>query len=111
MKASDPNDPNAKVLDDVIAKVREHGLTPLALPSPGRVVDSKGMVLPASYANFYIANAAVLVPQYGSEQDEAALHQMQAMFKDRKVIGVPCQAILTGGGAVHCITQPQPALP
>jgi agmatine deiminase len=78
------------------------------IPSPGRVVDGDERVMPASYVNFYIANAAVIVPTYGSPWDEEALERLGALFPGRKTYGVDARALLTGGGAVHCITQQQP---
>lgn len=63
----------------------------------------------ASYMNFLIGNEFVLVPQYDDEYDEKALEQVQAMFPDREVVGVPTREVVYGGGNIHCITQQQPA--
>ncbi len=63
----------------------------------------------ASYMNFLIVNGGVIVPQYGDENDALALEQIQAMFPDRKVVGVRTEEIVYGGGNIHCITQQQPA--
>lgn len=63
----------------------------------------------ASYMNFLIGNGFVLVPQYDDEYDEKALEQVQAMFPDREVVGVPTREVVYGGGNIHCITQQQPA--
>ncbi len=62
----------------------------------------------ASYMNFLIVNGGVIVPQYGDEYDSLALEQLQEMFPDRKVVGVPTVEIVYGGGNVHCVTQHQP---
>lgn len=68
-----------------------------------------GERLAASYINFYICNGAVIVPQFGVEQDERALCQLAHIFKGRMVVGIPSREILLGGGNIHCITQQQPA--
>ena len=63
----------------------------------------------ASYMNFLIGNDFVLVPQYDDEYDEMALQQVQQMFPEREVVGVPTREVVYGGGNIHCITQQQPA--
>ena len=69
-----------------------------------------GQRLAASYVNFYIANSAVVVPQFGvAESDQAALKKLQELFPDRKAVGVPSREILLGGGNIHCITQQVPS--
>jgi agmatine deiminase len=66
-------------------------------------------VLAASYANYYVANGVVVVPQYGDPRDAEALAILAPLFPDREVRGVRAQALITGGGAWHCVTQQQPA--
>lgn len=111
------DDPNAAVLEKIRAEVegaedaRGRPLEILAIPSPGRVVGDDGTVLPASYVNFYIGNATVIVPQYGTPFDEPARAAIAAAFPDRETIGVSARAILEGGGAFHCITQQIPKGP
>lgn len=64
-----------------------------------------------SYANFYVANKAVVVPQYGyKETDDKAIETLTALFPDRTVVGVPSKEILIGGGNIHCITQQVPTV-
>ena len=63
----------------------------------------------ASYMNFLITNGAVIVPQYGDENDQLALEQVQEMFPDREVVGIDTVEVAYGGGNIHCITQQQPA--
>lgn len=62
----------------------------------------------ASYMNFLIVNGGVIVPQYEDENDALALEQVQAMFPDRKVVGVNTREVVYGGGNIHCITQQMP---
>ena len=62
----------------------------------------------ASYANFLLVNGGVIAPQYGDENDALALSQLQAVFPERKVVGVDTREIVYGGGNIHCITQQQP---
>ena len=66
-------------------------------------------MIPASYMNFYIGNAAVVVPQYGAANDQAAVEVVQALFPERVAIGLRADHILTGGGSFHCISQQVPA--
>ena len=63
----------------------------------------------ASYMNFLIVNDAIIFPQYGDEYDDLACEQVQAMFPDREIVGVPTREIAYGGGNIHCITQQEPA--
>jgi agmatine deiminase len=64
--------------------------------------------MPASYTNFYVANACVVVPTYGSRFDEEAVSLVGGLFPGRSVVAVDARAVLSGGGAFHCITQQQP---
>jgi agmatine deiminase len=68
-----------------------------------------GQLLPASYANFYIANRMVLAPAFGDPHDRAALNTLMRLFPDREVIGIPCRDLVLGLGTLHCMTQQQPA--
>jgi agmatine deiminase len=77
------------------------------LPMPGKVA-YRGERLPASYANFYIANGVVLVPTYDHPNDARAVGLLQELFPGRSVIGIPCALVVIGLGAVHCVTQQQP---
>lgn len=62
----------------------------------------------ASYMNFLIVNGAIILPQYGDENDALACEQVQAMFPERKVVGVMTREVAFGGGNIHCITQQVP---
>ena len=103
------DDPNEAVYKDAARRLRSARLDIVTLPSPGRITDEDGEVIPASYMNFYIGNAAVVVPQYGAPNDRAAVAVVQALFPDRVAIGLRADHILTGGGSFHCISQQVPA--
>ncbi|MEX0724113.1 MAG: agmatine deiminase family protein [Gracilimonas sp.] len=99
---------NLKILQSVTLKNgKELNIETLLLPQTkieGTTVDGSEYV-PASYANFYIANGAVLVPMYDERFDEQALKLFRKYFSGRKVIGIPCADLVWGQGSVHCITQ------
>ena len=78
----------------------------LPMPEP---VFFDGQQLPASYANFYIANRLVLVPTFNDPNDRVALNTLAALFPDREVIGIGCVDLVLGLGTLHCMTQQQPA--
>ena len=105
--ASD-NDPNWQVYQQAAQRARGMDVTVIPMPSPGRVLRDE-QIVPASYMNFYIGNAAVVVPLYGAPDDQAALVELRALFPDRTVTGLRADAILTGGGSFHCISQQIPA--
>jgi agmatine deiminase len=102
------DDPKAAVYRDAAKRLREARLDIVNLPSPGTVRNEDGDIVPASYMNFYIGNAAVVVPQYGAANDAAAVHAIQALFPGRVAIGLRADHILTGGGSFHCISQQVP---
>jgi len=66
--------------------------------------------LPASYANFYIANSCVLLPTFTDPNDETALSILRKLFPDRRVIGIDCRELIWGLGTFHCLTQQQPVV-
>ena len=70
-----------------------------------------GRRLPASYANFYVANAAVLVPTFNDPADRVALGILGELFRDRPVIGIHAVDLVWGLGTLHCLSQQEPALP
>ena len=102
------DDPNEAVYRDAAKRLRSTSLDVVTLPSPGRVLDEDGDIIPASYMNFYVGNAAVIVPQYGAANDAAAVDVVQALYPERIAIGLRADHILTGGGSFHCISQQVP---
>lgn len=96
---------------DRIADFRlEDGSKPeiVALPMPGPLF-FEGQRLPASYANFYISNAAVIVPTFNDPRDRVALGLLGELFPDRLVTGIHAVDLVLGFGTLHCLTQQQPA--
>jgi agmatine deiminase len=90
-------------------KVEQGDLKIVTLPMPKKIV-REGQRLPASYANFYIANSCVLLPTFADPNDETALSALQKLFLDRRVIGIDCRELIWGLGTFHCLTQQQPAV-
>ncbi len=108
----DPSDSNYEPLQENLARLREvrisgQALEIIPLPMPAKM-EREGLRLPASYANFYIANASVLVPIFHESNDERALEVLRKHFPTRKVIGIDCRELIWGLGAFHCLTQQQP---
>ena len=103
------DDPNGAVYKDAARRLADARLDVVTLPSPGRITGADGDIIPASYMNFYIGNAVVVVPQYGASNDRNAVDVAQALFPERQVVGLRADHILTGGGSFHCISQQVPA--
>ena len=101
------DDPNRAIYIDAARRLADAGLDVVTLPSPG-LVERDGEMVPASYMNFAIGNAAVVVPLYGAPLDAAAVDVVQALFPDRKAVGLRADHLLTGGGSFHCISQQVP---
>ena len=108
LRSVEADDPNREVIGEIARTLEGAGLEVATIPGPGLVTGRDGRPLPASYLNFYIANASVVVPTFGVRQDEVALSEIAALFPEREVIGVPAKVLLEEGGTVHCITQQQP---
>ena len=115
----DPEDANHEILQDNLTRLRS--MTDVAgnpfeivtLPMPGVVGGTSTGTrdldrLPASYANFYIANNLVLAPVFGHANDERAVNTLQSLFPRRKVIPINCEPLVWGMGTIHCVTQQQP---
>jgi len=107
-EASTEDDPNAAVYADAWARARAFGVDIASIPSPGRVIVD-GEAIPASYMNFFVGNAAVIVPIYGQPNDQAALDALKPFFPDREIVGLHSDAILSGGGSFHCCSQQMPS--
>ena len=90
-------------------KVEQGDIKIVTLPMPKKIV-REGQRLPASYANFYIANSCVLLPTFADPNDETALSALQKLFLDRRVIGIDWRELIWGLGTFHCLTQQQPAV-
>jgi agmatine deiminase len=110
----DPTDANFAPLQENLRRLRSmtdqdgRPLRVVELPMPGPVT-FQGRRLPASYANFYIANGLVLVPVFNDQNDRVALNILAEVFSDRDVVGIYCGDLIWGFGAIHCMTQQQPA--
>jgi agmatine deiminase len=102
------HDPNFEALRHNAALLREAGLRVIKLPMPEPLYFG-GRRLPASYANFYIANGLVLVPTFNDPHDRLALTILTKAFPGREVVGINCTELIWGFGALHCMTQQQPA--
>jgi len=101
--------PNAEVLGNIVKQLRDAGFEIVELPPAPALRTEDGAPLPGSYCNFYVANGAVIVPTYGVREDSAVLERIAEAFPGREVVGLPAYDLLCGGGAFHCVTQPQPA--
>ncbi|MFO0956923.1 MAG: agmatine deiminase family protein [Isosphaeraceae bacterium] len=110
---SDPSDPNHDLLRENWERLRDardqdgHPLEVIPLPMPRPVVFD-GQRLPASYANFYIANRCVIVPTFNDPADRIALATLAGAFPDRDVVGVHAVDLVWGLGTLHCLTREQP---
>jgi agmatine deiminase len=89
-----------------LLRTSELRVVPLPMPKP---VYFDGQRLPASYANFYIANSLVLVPTFNDPNDRVALNTLAKLFPNREVAGIYCGDLVLGLGALHCMTMQQPA--
>ncbi|MGA3042931.1 MAG: agmatine deiminase family protein [Bryobacteraceae bacterium] len=104
---ADRGDANYAALRENLAILGKLPLTVVKLPMPTPLVFN-GRRLPASYANFYIANGLVLVPTFNDPKDRVALNTLARVFPDREVTGVNAVELVWGLGTLHCLTQQQP---
>ena len=116
IREQNKNDENYHAIESLyqdLCKESDQDGNPLkvvALPMPEPVYDEyqEGMRLPASYANFLITNNKVLVPVFNCKQDHEALQVLQEIFKTRKVVGIYARHLISGFGAVHCLSMQLP---
>ncbi|HUE81224.1 MAG TPA: agmatine deiminase family protein [Pyrinomonadaceae bacterium] len=115
----DPEDENYALLQENLKRLErmtdanDRPFEIVTLPMPGLVAGVSSSTrdlerLPASYANFYVANNVVLVPTFGHANDARALETLQRLFPDRRVVGINCEPLVWGMGTIHCVTQQQP---
>jgi agmatine deiminase len=112
---TDRSDANYEPLQANLERLRRLTIngTPLeivTLPMPARIV-REGQRLPASYANFYIANECVLLPAFDDPHDDEAVSILSRVFPTRRILPIDCRELIWGLGAFHCLTQQQPVLP
>ena len=117
----DPADANYELLQDNLRRLQQatdlngRKFEVVTLPMPGVVAASNDNSLraldrlPASYANFYIANNVVLAPIFGHVNDKRALDTLQRVFPTRRIVAINCEPLVWGMGTIHCVTQQQPA--
>lgn len=107
---SGADDPNAGVYAAVKSGLIQAGLEVVEIPSPGRIVDDQGEIMPASHMNFLISNSRVFLPVYEATYAPQAIRGLELVFPDYEILGLPARNILSGGGAFHCMTQQVPRL-
>ena len=108
-RATGPGDPNAAIYADAAARARDFGVEVVEVPSPG-LVEWGGMIQPARYMNFVIANNVVIVPVFGTQHDDDGVAAIAELFPGRAVIGLMADAVLAGGGGFHCSSQQMPSV-
>jgi agmatine deiminase len=109
------NDENFSALNEnlkILKKSRNHlgkqnTIVEIPMPSPLIIDDTR---VPASYLNFYIANKIVLLPIFEDKNDDIAFQILEKHFKDRKIVPINCRDLIWGFGAIHCMTQQEPAI-
>ena len=114
IREANPTSPHYRTLEENWERAQDFRLEngskpdviPLPVPSP---LTFDGDLLPASYANFYIANSAVIVPTFNDPADRVALGILSELFRDREVVGIHAVDLILGFGSLHCLTQQQPA--
>jgi agmatine deiminase len=104
----DTSDPNHEPLRENLPRLQKSGCRVVKLPMPAPVYFG-GQRLPASYANFYVANQAVLAPMFNDPNDRVACDVLAKCFPDREILPVYCRDLVLGLGTLHCLTQQQPA--
>src|SRR5205085_9364017 len=108
------DDPNYEPLQENLARLRamnwnDAPLEVLTMPMPAKIV-REDLRLPASYANFYIANEYILLPTFADPNDAVAESTLAKVFPQRRIVPIDCTELIWGLGAFHCLTQQQPAI-
>lgn len=108
MVEENPEDGNYDALKKnfELLKNTKFNIIPIQMP---RRIDCPDRRLPASYANFYIGNAVVLVPIFNDKNDNKVIAVLEKAFPDKKIVGMNCEALVYGFGGIHCVTQQQPS--
>ena len=106
--ATGEDDPQAEILAATEDSLRAAGLQVDTIPSPGRIVAEDGEILPASHMNFTLLNDGLILPVYDPVPGARAIARLQVLCPDHRVIGLPANAILRGGGSFHCMTREIP---
>jgi agmatine deiminase len=86
---------------------KQNTIVEIPMPSPLIIDETR---VPASYLNFYIANKIVLLPIFEDKNDDKAFQILERHFKDRKIVPINCRDLIWGFGAIHCMTQQEPAI-
>ena len=105
-------DANFAALEAGRLLLEQSGIDVIDLPMPSPIIDrEENRRLPASYANFYIGNKAVLVPSFGDAKDREAAGALGRCFPGREIVRIPCRELVYGYGGMHCVTQQEPKVP
>ncbi len=110
-QATGNDDPNAGLYNSHMIELQDQGLLTNTIPSPGLIKDANGNIMPASHLNFVLANELVIFPHYlkytfaNKMSVDETKEKLSDMFQGREVLSLPSNALLTGGGSFHCITQ------
>lgn len=113
--ANGTTDPNALLYQQIESELIAQGLSCYKMPSPGRILDDDGEIMPASHLNYIITNKHIIFPHYlkNGRRDDNVIQQccelLQQLFPTRVVLSLPSNALLSGGGSFHCISQHIPA--
>jgi agmatine deiminase len=103
------DDANFAALEKNSSLLSEAGFVVVRLPMPSPIIDpGENRRLPASYANFYVANSCVLLPVFDDKNDAKAIETLQGCFPKREIVPIPCRELVYGYGGVHCVTQQEP---
>jgi agmatine deiminase len=107
MKGQSNDDPNIKSFERLARNLEKARFNLSFIPSPGRVEDSDGEILPASFLYYIISNSSIIIPTYGTPYDDMALEAFKPLFPTRKVVGIRSDYLLMGGGSFLHMTIPQ----